>query len=88
MVHRRVEVLHEWKAMADALLDDAACEQRGQQATTDLVLLLQAAVQKACGSGLGLSSGGAKCDPCYCQVKRWSSLGSAQNAGVCKWAKV
>ncbi len=42
-----MKVLGEWKALADALLDDAACEARGSAATTNLVLILSAAARAA-----------------------------------------
>jgi hypothetical protein len=42
-----VKVLGEWKALADALLNDAACEARGSAATTNLVLILSAAARAA-----------------------------------------
>lgn len=53
---RRVKVLENWDVLSEALLDDKACEKRGETATTDVALLLQAAAQKACGVEIGLSS--------------------------------
>lgn len=42
-----VEVLHDWRAMVDALIDDQANEARGEAATTNLILLLSASVHRA-----------------------------------------
>lgn len=56
---RSVPVLGEWKMLADALLDDGACEARGEAATTNLVLLLSAAARAATrAAGEGPSAGG------------------------------
>ena len=55
----RVGVLQQWGELTKALLDDKACEARGEGATTHMVLLLQAAVQRAVGK-LQLSSKGHK----------------------------
>ena len=52
----RVGVLQDWKALTQALLDDKACERRGEAATTDVALILQWAVHKACGGAPGLSA--------------------------------
>lgn len=55
-----MEVLGEWKVLADMLLDDAACEARGEAATTNLVLTLSAAVRAAtAGAGTAASTAGA-----------------------------
>ena len=56
----RVDVLHEWKEMSKALLDDKACERRGELATLHLAFLFQAAVHRACIGNLDLSSHGAR----------------------------
>ena len=42
-----VEVLHDWRAMVDALTNDQANEARGDAATTNLVLLLSASIHRA-----------------------------------------
>jgi hypothetical protein len=52
-------VLQNWGELTKALLDDKACETRGEGATTNIVLLLQASVQRAAGK-LQLSSLGHK----------------------------
>ena len=49
-------MLRDWKALTTALLDDKACERRGEAATTDVALILQWAVHKACGGLSGLSA--------------------------------
>ena len=53
LLPRSVEVLGEWKVLADALLDDGACEARGEAATTNLVLILSAAVRAATAGAAG-----------------------------------
>ena len=42
-----VEVLRDWRAMVGALTSDQANEERGDAATTNLVLLLSASVHRA-----------------------------------------
>ena len=42
-----VEVLHDWRAMVDALTDDQANDARGDAATTNLILVLSASVHRA-----------------------------------------
>ena len=44
---RSVEVLKDWRVMAESLADDRASEARGDAATANLVLLLAASVHRA-----------------------------------------
>ena len=54
----RVEVLSDWKLLTNTLLDDKAGEQRGDSATTDLVLLLRHAAERACSGPLASHTDG------------------------------
>lgn len=53
-------MLQDWRELTDALLDDKACERRGEAATTFVILILQAAVQRACTGNLQLGSTGQR----------------------------
>ena len=56
-----MDVLHDWKELSKALLDDKACERRGETATLHLGFLLQASVHRACTGSLDLTSSGPRC---------------------------
>lgn len=56
----RVPVLQDWRELTETLLDDTACEKRGDAATTVILIILQAAVQRACTGNLQLTSTGQR----------------------------
>eukprot|EP00884_Botryococcus_braunii_P004076 jgi/Botrbrau1/1366/Bobra.0063s0075.1 len=56
----RVEILEDWRALVEALMDDSSCEQRGAAATTNLAFLLCDSLARACTAAGGVKAGTAR----------------------------
>lgn len=56
-----VEVLQDWHAMVEALTDDSANQARGDAATTNLTMLLAAAVRSATSAAPSGTRADARC---------------------------
>ncbi len=58
-----VEVLQDWHAIVEALMDDQANEARGDTATTNLISLLAATVRTATGGAHAGTRTDSRCTP-------------------------
>lgn len=55
-----MEILGDWRALVEALMDDASCEMRGAAATTNLAFLLCESLARACAAAAGPKAGTAR----------------------------